>query len=78
MKTGVQCFYNYLKFLDSGFRRNDDHKAFSTFYDFIKKAFECVWFSDDLGLRVLAIFFELCLLISMRYALCAMRLAVFC
>jgi len=36
VKTGVQCFYNYLKLLDSGFRRNDDHWAFSTFYDFIK------------------------------------------
>jgi len=35
VKTGVQCFYNYLKLLDSGFRRNDDHEAFPTFYDFI-------------------------------------------
>jgi hypothetical protein len=37
VKTGVQCFYNYLKLLDSGFRRNDDISLFSTFYDFIKQ-----------------------------------------
>jgi hypothetical protein len=24
VKAGVQCFYNYPKLLDSGFRRNDD------------------------------------------------------
>jgi hypothetical protein len=35
VKTGVQCFRNYLKSLDSGFRRNDDHLPFSTSYDFI-------------------------------------------
>jgi hypothetical protein len=35
VKTGVQCFYNFPKILDSGFRRNDDPQAFSTSYDFI-------------------------------------------
>jgi len=25
VKTGVQRFYNYLKLLDSGFRRNDNY-----------------------------------------------------
>jgi hypothetical protein len=35
VKTGVQCFHNYLRLLDSGFRRNDGHQAFSTFCDFI-------------------------------------------
>ena len=35
MKTGVQRTYNYLKGLDSGFRRND-RKAYSqTFYEII-------------------------------------------
>ena len=34
MKTGVQCFHNYLRLLDSGFRRNDDPLVFSTFYGF--------------------------------------------
>jgi Fe-S oxidoreductase len=36
VKTGVQCFHNDLRLLDSGFRRNDGHQAFSTFCDFIK------------------------------------------
>ena len=31
MKTGVQGFRNMLKYLDSGFHRNDDFWAFSTF-----------------------------------------------
>ena len=31
VKTGVQCFCNMLKYLDSGFHRNDDFWAFSTF-----------------------------------------------
>jgi hypothetical protein len=31
VKTGVQCFCNALKFLDSGVHRNDDSWAFSTF-----------------------------------------------
>jgi hypothetical protein len=31
VKTGVQNFCNALKFLDSGFHRNDDFGAFSTF-----------------------------------------------
>jgi epoxyqueuosine reductase len=35
-KAGVQCFCNYLTFLDSGLRRNDDVWPFSTFYDYIK------------------------------------------
>jgi len=33
--SGIQCFHNYLSLLDSGFRRNDDHLVFSTFYDFV-------------------------------------------
>ncbi len=33
MKTGVQCFCNTVKSLDSGFHRNDDSWAFSTFYE---------------------------------------------
>jgi len=36
VKTGVQCFCNALKSLDSGFHRNDDSWAFSTFYDGFK------------------------------------------
>jgi len=36
VKTGVQCFRNTLKSLDSGFHRNDDSWAFSTFYEAIK------------------------------------------
>jgi len=31
VKTGVQYFCNALKYLDSGFHRNDDSWAFSTF-----------------------------------------------
>jgi len=30
--TGVQGFVNYMRLLDSGFRRNDDLYFFSTFY----------------------------------------------
>jgi hypothetical protein len=33
VETGVQFFYNVLKSLDSGFHRNDDSWAFSTFYE---------------------------------------------
>lgn len=33
VKTGVQRFYNYLKFLDSGFRRNDIRGCPVFFYD---------------------------------------------
>ena len=36
MKTGVQCFCNALKSLASGFHRNDDSWAFSTFYEVVK------------------------------------------
>ncbi len=36
VKTGVQCFCNMLKYLDSGFHRNDDFWAFSTFDESIK------------------------------------------
>ena len=35
VKTGVQCFCNPLKFLDSGFHRNDDSWAFLTFDEFV-------------------------------------------
>jgi len=35
VKTGVQCFFNQLKLLDSGFRRNNDLSAFLTFYELI-------------------------------------------
>jgi len=34
--TGVQGFVNYMRLLDSGFRRNDDLYFFSTFYGSIK------------------------------------------
>jgi len=36
VKTGVQCFCNALKSLASGFHRNDDSWAFSTFYEVVK------------------------------------------
>ena len=36
MKTGVQRTYNYLKGLDSGFRRNDRKAYLQTFYEIIK------------------------------------------
>ena len=32
VKIGVQMVCNYLKILDSGFRRNDGEWGFSTFY----------------------------------------------
>jgi hypothetical protein len=35
VKTGVQCFCNHLKSLDSGFHRNDDSWAFLTFNEFV-------------------------------------------
>jgi len=35
VKTGVQCSYDYLTLLDSGFRRNDDPYVFLSFHDFI-------------------------------------------
>ena len=35
VKTGVQCFCNALKSLASGFHRNDDSWAFSTFYEVV-------------------------------------------
>jgi len=35
VKTGVQRTYNYLKRLDSGFRRNDSKAYFLTFYEYI-------------------------------------------
>jgi len=40
VKTGVQCFCNTLKSLDSGFHRNDDSWAFSTFDEVVKG---CIW-----------------------------------
>ena len=36
VKTGVQCFCNMLKFLDSGVHRNDGCWAFSTFDESIR------------------------------------------
>jgi hypothetical protein len=36
MKTGVQGFSIWLKFLDSDFRRNDLMRASVTFYELIK------------------------------------------
>ena len=36
VETGVQRIYNYLKRLDSGFRRNDEKPHFQTFYEVIK------------------------------------------
>jgi hypothetical protein len=36
VKTGVQYFCNALKSLDSGFHRNDDSLAFSTFDEGMK------------------------------------------
>jgi len=39
VKTGVQCFRNTLKSLDSDFHRNDDSWAFSTFYEVVKDVF---------------------------------------
>jgi len=35
VETGVQRIYNYLKRLDSGFRRNDSKTHFPTFYEII-------------------------------------------
>jgi len=40
VKTGVQRTYNYLKRLDSGFRRNDIMKGIPTFYETIKDEFD--------------------------------------
>jgi len=48
VKTGVQCFHNCLKLLDSGFRRNDDHWPFSTFYDFVKLQIANFRFKDPI------------------------------
>jgi hypothetical protein len=42
VKTSVQCFCNTLKYLDSGFYRNDDSWAFSTFDESIKNKCEPV------------------------------------
>jgi len=35
VKTGVQRISNYLKEMDSGFRRNDEKTKITTFYEFI-------------------------------------------
>ncbi|MFO7971758.1 MAG: hypothetical protein R6U40_08405 [Desulfobacterales bacterium] len=35
-KAGIQILCNYLKILDSGFRRNDGKRYFMTFCEFIK------------------------------------------
>jgi hypothetical protein len=39
LKNGVQGFPKSSEMLDSGFRRNDGKKAFSTFYDLINFGF---------------------------------------
>jgi hypothetical protein len=44
VKTGVQCFRNYLRSLDSGFRRNDDHQPLSTIYNFIRHGIMILFF----------------------------------
>jgi len=36
VKTGVQRIDNYLKRLDSGFRRNDGKQHLNTFYEIVK------------------------------------------
>jgi len=36
VKTGVQPFRNFLKALDSGFRRNDEMPLFFLFCEFIR------------------------------------------
>jgi hypothetical protein len=36
VETGVQGSCNYLKELDSGFRRNDENGQFQAFYEIIK------------------------------------------
>jgi hypothetical protein len=36
VKTGVQDSYNYLKILDSGFRRNDPYGVLATFCESLK------------------------------------------
>jgi hypothetical protein len=36
VETGVQTIYNYLKRLNSGFRRNEEKPHFQTFYEIIK------------------------------------------
>jgi len=35
-RDGVQRFHKYLRTLDSGFRRNDEKKVFSTCYETVK------------------------------------------
>ncbi len=35
VETGIQCFRNSWECLDSGFRRNDDSRAFSPFEESI-------------------------------------------
>jgi hypothetical protein len=36
LENGAQVFCNSMKILDSGFRWNDEKKAFGTFYEIIK------------------------------------------
>jgi hypothetical protein len=40
VETGVQTIYNFLKRLDSGFRRNDEKSKFQTFYEIISFDFQ--------------------------------------
>ncbi|MFO7971515.1 MAG: hypothetical protein R6U40_07175 [Desulfobacterales bacterium] len=42
-KAGVQMLCNYLKRLDSGFRRNDKKRCFGTFCETIKFSFLFHW-----------------------------------
>jgi len=49
VKTGVQCFCDPLKSLDSGFHRNDDSWAFLTFEEFVNIDFrrDNPWGDED-------------------------------
>jgi hypothetical protein len=43
VKTGVQSFINYLKTLDSGFRRNDGVSRFLTLYALVSRDALIIW-----------------------------------
>jgi hypothetical protein len=48
LENGVQVFCNSMKILDSGFRRNDEKKAFGTFYETINiKSYVRPLYSQD-------------------------------
>ncbi|MFZ4441392.1 MAG: hypothetical protein ACOYOS_23515 [Syntrophales bacterium] len=55
VKTGVQCFCKMLKFLDSGFHRNDDFRVFLTFDESINISKSTLWRKiKKLGIKCLA------------------------